>query len=216
MSRPKRELKKKFVVFCEGDTEFHYIDQMRRNQGVEISLKPINMKGGGYQGFLDEIRTKAQTNCIAKFIIVDADRIHNGKAEEVGFRRLVDYCTTQNKKKAAPHFMIVDNPDFEYVACLHMADYKGQEMSSFIKNQMGLQSVEALKGRADIYDYLNSKNNSYQTMLNRLDGGKKVLRNIYTVSRKTFDVEIKETVVDYDSLSSRGSNIGEFFDVINW
>ncbi|MCD8022538.1 MAG: hypothetical protein LUF30_06070, partial [Lachnospiraceae bacterium] len=81
MSRPKRELKKKFVVFCEGDTEFHYIDQMRKKQGVEISLQPINMKGGGYQSFLDVICTKAQTNCIAKFIIVDADRILNGKGE---------------------------------------------------------------------------------------------------------------------------------------
>ncbi|MCD8397481.1 MAG: hypothetical protein LUD12_09955 [Lachnospiraceae bacterium] len=43
MSRPKRELKKKFIVFCEGDTEYHYIDQMRKTQGVEISIKPINM-----------------------------------------------------------------------------------------------------------------------------------------------------------------------------
>lgn len=216
MSRPKRELKKKFVVFCEGDTEFHYIDQMRKNQGVEISLKPINMKGGGYQSFLDEIRTKAQTNCIAKFIIVDADRIQNGKAEEAGFRRLVEYCVTQNKKKAAPHFLIVDNPDFEYVTCLHIAEYKGQEVSSFIKNQMGFQSVEALKRKPDIYDYLNSGNSSYQTMIRRLDGSKKFLRNIYTVRRKLFDVEIKETVVDYDCLSTRGSNIEEFFDVINW
>lgn len=41
MSRPKRE--------------FYYIDQMRKNQGVEISLQPINMKGGGYQNFLDVI-----------------------------------------------------------------------------------------------------------------------------------------------------------------
>lgn len=51
MSRPKRELRKKFVVFCEGDTEYNYIDAMRLEQGVELALKPINMKGGGYAHF---------------------------------------------------------------------------------------------------------------------------------------------------------------------
>ena len=97
MSRPKRELKKKFKVFCEGDTEYHYIDQMRKTQGVEIPIKPINMKGGGYQSFLDEIRTKAQTNCIAKFIIVDADRIQKGKNEKDVFLRLLDFCRIQKR-----------------------------------------------------------------------------------------------------------------------
>ena len=61
MSRPMRKLRKKFVIFCEGDTEFHYMDQMRKNQGDEISLQPINMKGGGYASFLNEIRTRANT-----------------------------------------------------------------------------------------------------------------------------------------------------------
>lgn len=40
MSRPKRKLQKRFVVFCEGDTEYNYIDKMRKYQGVQIVLKP--------------------------------------------------------------------------------------------------------------------------------------------------------------------------------
>ena len=48
MSRPQRSLRKIFTIYCEGDTEYHYINHMRKNQGVELSLKPINMKGGGY------------------------------------------------------------------------------------------------------------------------------------------------------------------------
>lgn len=70
MSRPKRELRKKFVVFCEGDTEYNYIDAMRLKQGVELALKPINMKGGGYANFLDAIKKEAGNNCLAKFIII--------------------------------------------------------------------------------------------------------------------------------------------------
>lgn len=33
LSRPKRNLRKKFVIFCEGDTEYNYIDAMRLKQG---------------------------------------------------------------------------------------------------------------------------------------------------------------------------------------
>lgn len=47
MSRKTREIKKNFKVFCEGDTECHYIDEMRRRLKLSIALKPVNMKGGG-------------------------------------------------------------------------------------------------------------------------------------------------------------------------
>ena len=56
MSRIKRTLQKRFVVFCEGDTEYNYINAMRKNAGVQVILKPINMKGGGYLNFLKKIR----------------------------------------------------------------------------------------------------------------------------------------------------------------
>lgn len=45
MSRKERVLKKRYAIFCEGDTEYNYIDKMRKNQGVELVLKPINMHG---------------------------------------------------------------------------------------------------------------------------------------------------------------------------
>ena len=48
---------------------------MRKNQGVELVLKPINMHGGGYSNFLQKIKTESQSNYLAKFIIMDADRI---------------------------------------------------------------------------------------------------------------------------------------------
>ena len=48
MSRKQRVLKKRYAIFCEGDTEYNYTDKMRKKQGVELVLKPINMHGGGY------------------------------------------------------------------------------------------------------------------------------------------------------------------------
>ena len=85
MSRPERKLQKRFVVFCEGDTEYNYIDQMRKRQDVQITLKPINMHGGGYTNFLRKIKTESQTNCLAKFIIVDADRLVKHYEEKGNF-----------------------------------------------------------------------------------------------------------------------------------
>ena len=86
MSRKARVLQKRFVVFCEGDTEYNYIDKMRKNQGVELVLKPINMHGGGYSNFLQKIKTESQSNYLAKFIIMDADRIATVQGELDGFK----------------------------------------------------------------------------------------------------------------------------------
>ena len=59
--------------FCEGDTEYNYIDEMRRQKRLSITLKPVNMKGGGYSNFLEQVKTDGTTNCLAKFIIIDGD-----------------------------------------------------------------------------------------------------------------------------------------------
>jgi len=216
MSRQKRFFRKKFVVFCEGDAEYHYIDHMRKNQGVEISLQPINMKGGGYRSFLETIKGKSHTNCIAKFIIVDADRINNGDQERATFLELVEYCKIMNTRNSAPHFLIVDNPDFEYAACLHFADYNEQSTASYITKELGFASVDKFKSRKDIYALLNSAENGYTNLLKRIEGKPKLLYNKYKVTRKLMEVEIVKTVLDFDNLSLRGSNLDEFFDVIDW
>ncbi len=94
MSRPECKLQKRFVVFCEGDTEYNYINKMRgaKRQDVQIALKPINMHGGGYGNFLKKIKTEQQTNWLAKFIIVDADRLTKHCEEKDNFIRLTEYC----------------------------------------------------------------------------------------------------------------------------
>lgn len=204
------------MVFCEGDTEYNYIDKMRKNQGVKISIEPINMKGGGYSSFLEVIKTKAKTNCLTKFIIIDADRIHNGKSEMAGFMELLDYCSRQNKFGVVPHFLIVNQPDFEYVACLHSKGYKGQDVGRFISTVWKFKSINEFKSKEDIYYFLNSEDNCYMNALKQLVNRAKFLKNVYTVNRKNFAIQIKDTILDWDNLTVRGSNIEVFFDVIDW
>ena len=189
MSREKRKLRKKFIVFCEGDTEYNYIDTMRLNQGVELALKPINMHGGGYSNFLEVIKKEANNNCFAKFKL-------------------------QNSNKRIPHFLILDNPDFEYIACLHILEYQGQDVKKFIEQTLGFKNIDNFKAKKDVYEYLNTKGNSYNIMLDRLK--EYIVKNSYNINKSNFDIRITKTDVIWDNENKRGSNIREMFEIIDW
>lgn len=216
MSRPKRELQKRFVVFCEGDTEYNYIDKMRKSQSVQIALKPINMHGGGYSNFLKKIKTESQTNCLAKFIIVDADRLMKHSGEKESFQKLADYCRLQNKKGVIPHFLIVNNPDFEYVACMHVPEYKGQDITRFLQTALGFQNLEQFKKNPEVYECLNNGERSYKVFIRKIQGKEKFVQNTYSIKKKSFEVAISRTEIDWNLLNHRGSNMEEFFSVIDW
>lgn len=218
MSRPERKLQKRFVVFCEGDTEYNYIDKIRnlKRQDVQIALKPINMHGGGYSNFLKKIKTESQTNCLAKFIIIDADRLVKHYEERDSFLQLVEYCKLQNKKGAISHFLIVNNPDFEYVACLHVPEYNGQEVTRFLQTVLGFQSLEQFKRNTEVYMCLNNGERSYQVLIQKIQGKDKFVKNTYSVKKKNFEIIISRTDVTWELLDCKGSNMEEFFDVIDW
>ena len=216
MSRKERVLKKRYAIFCEGDTEYNYINKMRKNQGVELVLKPINMHGGGYSSFLKQIKKEAQTNYLAKFIIVDADRIKTIPREQENFLKLLEYCKLQNDKGNTPHFLIADNPDFEYVACLHDIEYKGQDTKNFIVNAWKFKDIAAFKSNEDVYEFLNSGSKSFRNLLDAIRKQDKLVSNKYEIKKKTFDIIIRQTDYEQDALNKRNSNIEEFFDVIDW
>lgn len=181
MSRPKRNLRKKFVIFCEGDTEYNYIDAMRLKQGVELALRPVNMHGGGYSSFLEEIKKEASNNCLAKFIIIDFDRVKTNIGELQKLKEIIGYCALQNISKRIPHFLIIDNPDFEYIACLHVDNYNGQNVKKYIEQTLEFGNVDNFKAKKDVYDYLNTKGNSYKQMLARLR--EKIIVNHYQINK---------------------------------
>lgn len=104
MSRKTREIQKTFKVFCEGDTEFNYIDEMRRQKKLSISLKLVNMKGGGYRSFLEQVQIDGTTNCLAKFILIDGDKAISDEGEKKNLRELLEYCRIQNQSERIPHF----------------------------------------------------------------------------------------------------------------
>ena len=214
MSRPKRELRKKFVVFCEGDTEYNYIDAMRLKQGVELALKPINMQGGGYASFLEEIRKEASNNCLAKFIIIDFDRAKKHPGERPKLMELIEYCKLQNSSKKIPHFLILNHPDFEYIACLHLESYHGQDVKRYIEQTLGFGNIEKFKSMREVYSYLNTKGNLYKRMLDGLR--EKIVVNHYRINKTSFEIKISHTDIMWEHENERGSNINELYEVIDW
>ena len=74
---------------------------------------------------------------------MDADRIATVPGELDGFKKLLEYCRIQNAKGNTPHFIIMDNPDFEYVACIHSPQYRGQDPHKFIESVLGAKSIAA-------------------------------------------------------------------------
>ena len=175
---------------------------------MEISLRPINMKGGGYANFLNEIKTKGQSNGLARFIIVDADRMQSHSGEDAAFLRLLEYCRQQNRKKAIPCFLILDN--------LHAAAFSEQATEKFIRENMRFPSMAEFKRKEDIYEFLTSGIYRSENMLKRLRGSRKALCNRYIIQRQNYSIRIAETVFNKADLAVRCSNLEEFFDVIDW
>lgn len=214
MSRKVRETKKHFKVFCEGDTEYHYIDELRHQKKLSITLKPVNMKGGGYSNFLEQIKIDGGTNCLAKFIIVDGDRAAADVGEKRNLKDLLAYCILQNKSGRIPHFIIVDYPDFEYIACLHTPGYKGQDVAQYIVKGMGYKSVSDFKADGKVYSVLNTNGNSYERMLSLLKRENCFLSNDYVIDKKYYEIRISATKCEWDNLGRKGLNLNEFFEVI--
>lgn len=209
----RRLTQKTFKVFCEGNTEYHYFDVFKKTKRLSLRLRPINMEGGGYASFLRELRKDASTNCIAKFVVIDADKALTDRSELERLEELVSYCKIQNDSKRVPHILIIDSPSFEYVACLHSPKYTGTDVSRFIISQYHYRSIGDYKADTRIYDVLNSNGNSYSVFLNKCNRTNTVINNSISVKPSKFNLDVK-MLIDFSNLRVKCTNLFDFFDVL--
>lgn len=125
----------------------------------------------------------------------------------------LEYCMLQNRSGRIPHFLIVDYPDFEYIACLHMPKYKGQNVAQYIIKELGYKNIDRFKADENIYNVLNTNGNAYTLMLTLLRKENCFVINNYSVNKKQYEIKAS-TIYDWEKLGRRGSNINEFFEVI--
>lgn len=213
MSRSKREINRRFRVFCEGDTEYNYFEYIRKNKLISLSLKPVNMHGGGYSNFLDEVKSDSNTDCLAKFVVIDGDRAVKTEEEKRSLRELANYCIRQNQSKRIPHFLIVDFPDFEYVACLHCENYKGGLVENFIKEELKYKSVEAFKSDVNVYQKLNSGKNSNKSNNIREAKRNSIVVNHFKTNKTTYEI-LAESFFIEENIGKKGTNFIDFFEIV--
>ena len=211
MNRPQRKLKRIFWIFCEGNTEYNYFNFLRKlNDNIEIKL--INMEGGGYREYLKKIKKYSPQNRLATFIVIDCDRARNMAEEKDALIKLINHCKRQNEKSTSPYILILNNPDFEYVACLHDSLYKGGNTKQHIIKTFGFNNIDEFKSQTNIYDFLNKDSRNYLTMLEKLSrNDKKFIKNIFNANDIIISVE---TFFDWDKFYNRNSNIDEIFKII--
>lgn len=214
MSRKKRQIDKIFKVFCEGDTEHSYFEYIRKNKRVSLAIKPINMNGGGYANFLAQIREDANSNCLAKFIVIDGDRATTVQGEEQELKKIIDYCLLQNESKRTPHILIIDFPNFEYVACIHTFEYKGQNVEQYIKRELKYPNVEKFKSDINVYKVLiESGKGSIEQLLSAINPSTAIIHNEFTYNKSKYEVFVNMKY-DMDKLGIRGTNFGDFYTVL--
>ena len=188
---------------------------MRRQKRLSIAIKPVNMKGGGYSNFLEQVKTDGTANCLAKFIIIDGDRAVAEEGEKKKLRELLEYCILQNQSGRIPHFLIVDYPDFEYIACLHTPQYRGQTVAQYIVKELKYKSVDEFKADVKVYNVLNANGNSSALMLSLLKNDNCFIVNDYSIKKNLYDIKISSTTCDWEKLGRKSSNINEFFEIIS-
>lgn len=111
------------------------------------------------------------------------------------------------KRNLRKKFIIFCEGDTEY-------KYKGQDAKKYIEQTLAFGSIDNFKAKRDVYEYLNTKGNSFKQMLERLNTS--IIVNHYQINRQNFEIIISETDVLWDNEDKRGSNINEFFEVIDW
>lgn len=211
-----REGKLRIKLFVEGYTEENYFKNLRKSNNVEISYKEVNMKGGGYTSFLNEVRKSPDSGFIAVFIVVDLDKFIQEPDQGEPFKKLLRHCKNKNKSGKIPYFLIVSNKDFEYFACCHCLNYKNTDTTAYITKKFKYKSLEEFKEYEKVYNFLNSNSRSYTNALSKIRYQKPYISNQYKKEVKGLDIniKIKRTEIESGALNYFHSNIYELFEII--
>ena len=207
----KKQLSKVVHVFCEGDTEYHYFNVLKRIEHLGFSLKPVDVCGGGYSKMLDAIKKSSPFGVLARVVLLDFDRYVSIISERAVFDEIVNYINSQNKKGIAT-FFIVSNPDFDDFVLLHDLKYSFSNKTTILKNN-GYKSINELKADDNVFLKFNSDPKNYNNALNRINP-RHILDNIFKYDKT--NVLFKNTIlVNINNQSIKSSNVIDLFEIIN-
>lgn len=220
MPRNKRgpmPLAKRYEVFCEGQTEQHYLNGLRgylhdENPSIRVKIDLTCVGGGGYKSIYKALAKQPDSGCIARFALLDYDRYSNMPAERIWFERLVELSRLSRKSKV-PSILIVSNEDFEYTLCCHDPRYQNGDTKQWLTGQWGYSDLGACKSDERIWDKANAGPNSIKNAIWHLRDRKPIIANDIKINRNKLDITLK--AVDHKSESAqRTSNLYDLTEVL--
>lgn len=214
-ARGPRLLSKKFTVLCEGKTEACYIDGLKtwlasEHPEVKVSVERINVGGGGYAEFEKRLRAEPDSNCLARFVLLDYDRCLSNPNERRSFSRLVE-MSYLSRSRRVPLILVVSNESFEYALCCHDPDYRGGNPDSFLVRKWGYRDSADVKSDSRVWDKAHLGHRGHAIAVKRLSGKKRLLNNVFVWEKASLRLRLKEVSYSAESEISRSSNLGDLF-----
>ena len=121
----------------------------------------------------------------------------------------------QNNSKRIPHILIVDFPDFEYVACLHFENYNGKNSEQFITGELKYKSISDFKSDKKVLINIEKKGGSFNNLLKAINRNNVIVNNKISVKKKIYEITVEKTEYYSQNIGKKGTNINDFFDVLD-
>lgn len=219
-SRPKRASAKRFVVYCEGETELNYVNGLKAwlqtvDDSIHIRIDSVCVGGGGYKKMLEKLRTEPDSNCIARLVMLDYDRCLNDVAEREVFRKLIQLSkSTADRGRRVPIILVVSNKDFEYALCCHDPKYSDGKTDTFLCAEWGYKDVSKCKADKKVWDKAHTAARSHEVAIEHLRYRPKLVENLIKTDKKALKVVLKEVDLRVENELAPTSNLKDLFTVL--
>lgn len=219
-SRPKRTSAKRFVVYCEGETEFNYVNGLKAwlqtmDASIHIRIDSVCVGGGGYKKMLEKLRTEPDSNCIARLVMLDYDRCLSDAAERETFGQLMQLSkSTVGRGRRVPIILVVSNRDFEYALCCHDLKYGDGNTDAFLCAEWGYKDVAKCKADKKVWDKAHTAARSHEIAVEHLRRRPKLVENLIGSDRKALKVVLKKADLHVANEPVATSNLKGLFAVL--
>lgn len=218
--RPKRTSAKRFVVYCEGETELNYVNGLKAwvqtmDDSIHIRIDSVCVGGGGYKRMLEKLRTEPDSNCIARLVMLDYDRCLSDVAEREAFRQLMQLSrSTADRSRRVPIILVVSNRDFEYALCCHDPKYGDGNTDTFLRVEWGYKDVSKCKADKKVWDKAHMAARSHEVAIEHISCRPKLVENLIKTDVKALKVVLKEVDLHVANEHAVTSNLGDLFAVL--
>lgn len=218
MSRPRRTQRlttKRFTVYCEGETESRYVDGLRAwlsrsRPDVNVAVERVDVHGGGYEEFAKRLRIEPDSNCLARFVLLDYDRCLSSPRERAAFMKLLE-LSRGSMRKRVPVVLVVSNESFEYALCCHDPEYRDGDPKAFLVRNWGYVDPDDVKSDRDVWNRSHVGKRGHDVAFEHLCARPCVVENKIRWEREGFKLRLDGVCHSVDNESGRSSNLGDLF-----